>query len=194
MTEIYDSTAAVNPSTTRRPARYKKGLPKERLGDLGRRTKDGWRLYMRWCNIKQRCFNPKNSQYRHYGGRGITMCERWSMSYLSFIADMGVPPSSGHSIERVNADGNYEPSNCIWATIDIQARNKPAHNRYVEINGERMVFVDALKKHGHPDVNNALLWARLRGGWSFSSALLLPPSPNTYFPFRDRTMSRKVRR
>jgi hypothetical protein len=111
------------------------------------------------------------------------------MSYLSFIQDMGLPPSSSHSIERLNANGNYEPGNCVWATSEAQSRNMPGHNRYVEINGERMVFVDALEKHGNPGVSNGLLWARLRKGWFFSSALLLPPSPNT-----DRAMSRKVRK
>ena len=72
--------------------------------------------------MRQRCSNPNNIGYSNYGGRGITVCERWQ-TFENFLADMGHPPR-GKSLDRINVNGNYEPSNCRWATSFEQARNK----------------------------------------------------------------------
>lgn len=77
-----------------------------------------------WYSMKQRCFNPKSKRYADYGGRGITMADAWRESFDTFYADMGPRPSSKHSIDRINNDGNYEPGNCRWATATEQARNQ----------------------------------------------------------------------
>lgn len=81
--------------------------------------------YHAWISAKQRCFNPKNVSYRNYGGRGITMCDRWINSFRAFFEDVGAKPSFLHSLDRFpDVNGNYEPSNCRWATIDEQATNR----------------------------------------------------------------------
>lgn len=81
-------------------------------------------LYVRWWHMLQRCYNPNSTHYKYYGGRGISVCERWRNSFEAYRDDMGPPPTPKHSIDRINNDGNYEPGNCRWATASEQARNK----------------------------------------------------------------------
>jgi hypothetical protein len=81
--------------------------------------------YLRWVGMKQRCSNPKSHVWKYYGGRGITVCERWlgTNGFKNFYADMG-GPAPGMTLDRINRDGNYEPSNCRWATMKQQAENR----------------------------------------------------------------------
>lgn len=79
--------------------------------------------YICWREMRQRCYNEKNPRYSSYGGRGIRICERWKNSFANFFADMGKRPP-GLSIDRINNDGNYEPSNCRWATHTEQMNNR----------------------------------------------------------------------
>jgi len=78
--------------------------------------------YSTWSAMRARCHNPKNKCFNLYGGRGIRVCERWN-DFANFLTDMGQKPE-GMSIDRVDNDGPYDPSNCRWATLQTQARNK----------------------------------------------------------------------
>lgn len=82
-----------------------------------------WPEYRVWAAMKSRCKNPRDSNFKRYGARGIDVCEEWKL-FNNFIQDMGRRPSDKHSIDRVNVNGNYEPGNCRWATLTQQALNQ----------------------------------------------------------------------
>ena len=86
------------------------------------------RTYNSWHAMKDRCLTVSNKAYAGYGGRGITICDRWKNSFENFLADMGERPE-GTSIDRINNDGNYEPGNCRWATAKVQANNRRAKKK-----------------------------------------------------------------
>jgi len=119
--------------------------------------------YHTWCNLKQRCFNPNNAHYGDYAGRGITVCPEWVHSFETFYADMGDAPGPEYSIERVNNDGNYEPSNCIWATNETQQRNSrntklsPCLVNYIRQNKHKYTVKDLASKLGVSEVTIRLV-------------------------------------
>lgn len=91
------------------------------------------REYESWASMKDRCLNKKSSKFYLYGGRGISICERWKTSFKDFYADMGDRPI-GTTIDRINTNGNYEPSNCRWATPKQQANNLRT-TKFFTVNG-----------------------------------------------------------
>jgi hypothetical protein len=82
-----------------------------------------------WTNMKTRCYNRKAINYERYGGRGITICDRWRDDFAAFYADMGPRPSPSHSIDRRNNDLGYSPDNCCWATSAAQGLNRRPRRR-----------------------------------------------------------------
>ncbi len=123
-----------------------------------------------WSRMWQRCTNPKRKDWKHYGGRGVTVCERWA-TYENFLADMGRRPSSKHSIDRFpDTNGNYEPGNCRWATWTEQARNR-RNNKLITHNGETRCLSEWAELHG---LTTHQLYNRLASGWNFTAAVEKP--------------------
>lgn len=126
--------------------------------------------YRVWCAIKQRCLNPEAPSWADYGGRGITVCERW-LEFPNFLADMGVRPSPKHSIDRFpDNDGNYQPGNCRWATWQEQARNRRT-TRLVEFRGESKPLKDWCELLGLD--YETTIQRIVRQQWSIQDALTL---------------------
>jgi hypothetical protein len=124
--------------------------------------------FVTWRCMIGRCTTPTNDDFHHYGGRGIKVCERWINSYPNFLADMGRKPTPKHSIERKDANGDYEPLNCIWALQVDQVRNRRNTLR-VEFKGRTMSLADAAEQAGF---TRNLVYVRIsKLGWSAEQAL-----------------------
>lgn len=122
--------------------------------------------------MHQRCYDPKNDHFKHYGGRGIVICDDWFF-FENFLDDMGSKPTSQHTIERNDVHGNYEVANCRWATRKEQGRNLQ-RSVYVEYQGERHLLLDVTQKLG---LNRNVVYQRLKLGWSLEDALTTPVRP-----------------
>lgn len=125
--------------------------------------------YRHWVSLRTRCRDPNNPIYKNHAGRGIKCCERWN-SFENFYADMGPRPTPKHTVERINNDGDYEPSNCRWATSAEQARNTRRSVATI-INGERVWMAEASRRLGIPISTIAY---RIRTGWPIERAFTEP--------------------
>ena len=126
--------------------------------------------YRSWRGMISRCENPKMPSWPNYGAIGISVCERWRKSFSNFLLDMGKRPTKAHSLERINVRGNYEPTNCKWATIKEQNRNR-TDNRFIEVFGKRMCVSAAAELYG---VNHGRLYNRIYNGWPPEAAITFP--------------------
>jgi hypothetical protein len=136
--------------------------------------------YVIWVGMSERCRNPNGEGFQRYGGRGITVCERWR-SFEAFYLDMGNRPSQLHSIERINNDGNYEPGNCRWATRAEQNRNTRRTVRLTH-DGRTLPLVDWARSLG---LEPSSLSGRLKNGWTLPEALTVKRlnSPSARVPW-----------
>lgn len=144
------------------------GCRKIKHGDTKRsapRTKE----WLTWAAMIRRCSYPSQRNYKDYGARGIKVCKRWA-DFANFLTDMGRAPSQKHSIDRVNSDGDYEPSNCRWSTSIDQNRNRTVAV-WVLWKGERRHVVDLAEEFG---LKAHTLRTRLRKGWEVEKALTAP--------------------
>lgn len=123
--------------------------------------------YNIWCGIKDRCYNSRNEAYQRYGGRGITMCDRWRESFQNFYDDMGGKPSENHSIERLDNDKGYSSDNCVWATPTEQANNRRSNN-YQEYNGVTKTVAEWSREYS---MSYAKLSKRLKKGIDIHTAV-----------------------
>lgn len=124
--------------------------------------------YNSWCSMHSRCSNPAHSRYRNYGGRGISVCERWR-SFENFLADMG-RCGKGMTLDRRDNDGNYEPGNCRWATARQQVLNR-SNAIFLTMGSETMHVSTWSEQVGIPA---SLLRQRKKAGWSDEKALTTP--------------------
>lgn len=154
------STGSVNaekPFKLRRPEH--KGLRKHPMYDV-------------WDCMLRRCLDPEDICYKNYGGRGITVCDRW-MDLRNFISDMS-PRPDGYSLDRINNDGNYEPSNCQWASERQQSNNRRT-NRRLTLNDETMTITEWSKKIG---ISAETIAKRIdKYGWPIEKALTTAVKP-----------------
>ena len=117
-------------------------------------------IYAIWFGMRARCSNPKNTHYHRYGGRGIQVCERWK-KFENFVADMGMPPR-GKTVERINNDGNYEPSNCRWASRKEQANNT-RRNTFIQTSQGKLSLREIASRAG---ITYEAVQERRRRGWA----------------------------
>jgi hypothetical protein len=140
-------------------------------------TKHGLRThadYDLWRGMKDRCYNPNHSAYEYYGGRGVTVCDRWRHSFENFLADMGPRPSTKHSIDRIDTSGSYSPENCRWATQRQQMRNTRS-NHYLTYNGKTLMVSEWAEELG---ISRNTIAARLHTGKPIEDVLHVGHLPN----------------
>jgi hypothetical protein len=128
------------------------------------------RVYRAWRQMKSRCDNPAESNYKYYGGRGISYEPRWS-AFVNFLTDMGETPN-GAWLDRIDNSKGYSKENCRWTDPVTQRRNRSDPLHWVEIKGERLILTDAVKKYGKVTYLATLM--RIGRGWSQVDALLTP--------------------
>lgn len=126
--------------------------------------------YAIWQAMKNRCLNPNVIEYKRYGGRGITVCDRWRVSFSAFLSNMGPRPSRHHSIERTDNERGYDPGNCRWATNQEQSNNRHT-NKLLTANGRTDTWANWSRESGIP---YKTLHNRLHKGWSPERALTTP--------------------
>jgi hypothetical protein len=120
--------------------------------------------------MKARCTKPNATGYDNYGGRGIKVCKRWLNSFSAFLDDMGeCPPNM--TLERKNANGNYTPKNCVWATRKVQSVNRPGFVHAIKWQGKVWTLTDLATAYG---LNESTLRRRKALGWTLRRALLTP--------------------
>ncbi len=130
-------------------------------------------LYRRWANIKTRCFNINHKSYKNYGAKGITMCDEWAKDFMSFY-DWAI--KNGYSkeltIDRINVNGNYEPSNCRWVNTKAQANNRNS-NVFIMYKGKTQTIHQWADEY---NIKYNTFWARLnKYDWNIEKALTIKP-------------------
>jgi hypothetical protein len=119
--------------------------------------------------MKQRCSKPSSLYWHRYGGRGIKVCDRWQL-FDNFYADLGEPPTEQHSLGRIDNDGDYEPSNVRWETLEQQNNNKVLNHK-VTINGVTKTLTQWAQENG---LKPSTVMSRVSYGWADFDAVTLP--------------------
>ena len=138
--------------------------------------------YQAWIDMKHRCFNPNNKQYLDYGGRGITVCDRW-LNLDNFLADMGTKPSPKHSLDRIDNNGDYSPKNCKWSTR-VEQNNNTRYNRLITIDDVTLTITQWENKMGY---GRGVIQGRLNLGWSEYDAVMTPVETGKLITIKNET-------
>ena len=125
--------------------------------------------WVSWVSMRQRCHYAEDISYKNYGARGIKVCERWMNSFENFYADMGARPD-GTSLDRRDNEGNYEPTNCFWATKEEQGANQRT-NRVLEHDGKRLTLTQWSRLTG---LSKHTISRRIKLGWALEKTLTTP--------------------
>ena len=126
------------------------------------------RIYKIYIDMKKRCYNEKNHNYKNYGGRGIKICNEWLNDFMSFYNwSLKNGYQNNLSIDRINVNGDYKPTNCRWATKEIQCNNK-RNNVFYEYNEEKLTGTQISRKYG---INYNTLRYRIRSGKTVKEAI-----------------------
>lgn len=128
------------------------------------------KLYYVWWEMKRRCLDPRTPQFKDYGGRGITVDQRWLDSFASFKESMGPRPRGG-LLDRINNNGPYGPNNCKWSTRKEQNSNR-RNCIYVDLDGEKVTLAEACRRRGIS--YKAILKRVIYGKWDIAEALAVP--------------------
>ena len=136
----------------------------------------GTRLHNVWIMMKQRCNNPKTCEYHRYGGRGIKVCDEWASfnNFRDWAMSNGYDPDAPRgkcTLDRIDNDGDYEPSNCRWVDMLEQMKNRPRRGCYYEYHGECHTLYEWAKIIG---ASHNLLRSRIRYGWDIERVLNTP--------------------
>lgn len=129
--------------------------------------------YAAWSQARARCRDVTHQAYRHYGGRGITVCAAWDRDFRAFLSDMGLRPSRKHTLDRIDNDGPYAPGNCRWVTMQQQHNNRRRNVR-LTWNGEQHTIAEWARITG---ISRQALYQRMRYGWTVERALTTPLQP-----------------
>ena len=131
-------------------------------------------MYKRWLTMKNRCSNPNNPSYVNYGGRGIKVCKEWDKNFIEFLSDVGgSSPFPDGSLDRIDNDGDYCPTNVRWSTKQQQMRNS-RHNVLYTMDGITKTRTEWAEEYG---INPATFTWRMNHGWDMKEALTRKPLP-----------------
>lgn len=146
--------------------------------------------YKSWYGMIQRCTNPEHHKYHLYGGRGITVCDRW-LDFKAFLEDMGPKPNSRLTIDRMDGNKGYTPNNCRWADAVTQNNNR-SNTMAIYIDGRKM-RLDELKRIYNSTLKTSVISRRIKRGWNLEDAFTKPLMPNDKGVKFDEKVKEKIR-
>ena len=129
----------------------------------------GTKEHRAWCSMRSRCYSELDKDFFRYGGRGIKVCDKWINSFETFFLDMGFAPTKHHSLDRIDVNGNYDPTNCRWATYKEQASNK-RNNVYIDKETRKTLF----DRFGKSAIYQRALWRIKNKGMGIADAVFQP--------------------